>query len=174
MKKITKLLYLSLISILLLGFVGCSSKTVKYTDAESLITDYVKTYYTVTTADVEMYDNITRGGTSASAVAKLTKPAEERFKPFLSEEFYKDLQSRRMSYLRIKEASEKDYTVAVKSIKLEKASENKETKGAIYYYDIELVQTSSKGVENIKDRKQITVYNVENYWQITNSYLNGY
>ena len=79
-----------------------------------------------------------------------------------------------MTYGRCKEASENNYYVAVKSIKLEKYSEDTQTK--VYYYDIELIQTSISGneVKSIKDEKQLTVSKIKDSWKVSNSYTYGY
>ncbi|MGV8981459.1 hypothetical protein [Clostridium sp.] len=77
-------------------------------------------------------------------------------------------------YTITKEASEGNYTVSLSNVKLEKDSEDEQTK--TYYYDIELIQTSISGnkVKGIKDKKQITVSKVKDSWKVSNSYTYGY
>jgi len=156
------------------SFVGCSSKASEDSKAESVITEYINTYYTITKDDIELYRKIVGGNKDANVLISDTNKANEKFKNLMTDTAYVTIATKRMSYGRCKEASDNNYYVTVKNIKLEKSSEDTQSK--VYYYDIELTQTSLSGNEakNIKDRKQIIVSKVKDSWKVSNSYMDGY
>lgn len=174
MIKLNKICCLLLVGILMLSFVGCSTNVSEGSSAESVITKYVNTYYTINKEDIELYKKIVGGNKDINDQVRDTNKASERFKDLMTDTAYADFINTRMSYGRCKEASEGNYYVTVKSIKLEKDSENAETR--VYYYDIELIQTSILGneVKNIKDKKQITLSKIKDSWKVSNSYTYGY
>lgn len=172
MIKLNKICFLLLVGILMLSFVGCSTNVREDSSAESVITKYINTYYTITKDDIELYKKIVGGNKDINDQVRDTNKASERFKDLMTDTAYEDII--RMSYGRCKEASEGNYYVTVKSVKLEKHSGDAETK--VYYYDIELIQTSITGneVKNIKDKKQITLSKIKDSWKVSNSYTYGY
>lgn len=155
------------------SFVGCNT-TSGNSSAEGVITEYINSYYTITKDDLELYRKITGGNKDANVLESDTNKANKEFKNLMTDTAYEDITATRMSYGRCKEASINNYYVAVKNIKLEKYSEDTQTK--VYYYDIELIQTSILGneVKSIKDKKQITVTKIKDSWKVSNSYTHGY
>ncbi|MBZ9633663.1 M56 family metallopeptidase [Clostridium sp. FP1] len=152
------------------------SQKAKDTDsdsAESSITKYINTYYTITKEDIELYKKIVGGNKDINVLLSDNNKANEKFKNLMTETAYAAIITDRMSYLRCKEANESNYYVAVKSIKLEKYSEEMQTK--VYYYDVELTQRSISGneVKVIKDRKQIAVSKIKGNWKVS-KYTYGY
>jgi len=170
MKRLTNICCLLLVCFVMFSFVGCRANS----SAESVITDYINAYYTITKDDIELYKKIKGGNKDINVLESDTNKANEEFKNLMTDTAYEDLKNSLMSYRRCKEASENNYYVAVKSIKLEKYSEDAQTE--VYYYYIELTQTSilENEVKNIKDRKQITVSKIKGNWKVSNSYTNGY
>lgn len=156
------------------SFVGCRANDKGYSSAEGVITEYINTYYTITKDDIELYKKITAGYKNIQDLVSDTNKANERFKNLMTDSAYAKITGNLMTYRRCKEASDNGYYVEVKSVKLEKYFENAERE--VYYYYIELVQTSISGneVKNIKDRKQITVTKINGNWKVSNSYANGY
>ncbi|MCB2311402.1 M56 family metallopeptidase [Clostridium tagluense] len=153
------------------------AKEAKDTDsdsAESIITKYINTYYTITKEDIELYKKIIGGNKDINILLSDINKANEKFKKLMTETAYAAIITDRVSYLRCKEANESNYYVAVKSIKLEKYSEETQTK--VYYYDVEVTQRSISGnkVKNIKDRKQIAVSKVKGNWKVSKAYTYGY
>jgi len=156
------------------SFVGCSPKSNEDSKAESVITEYINTYYTITKDDIELYKKVTGGNKDINVLISDTNRANEKFKNLMTDTAYAELVAKRMSYGRCKEASDNNYYVTVKSIKLEKSSEDAQSK--VYYYDIELTQTSLSGneVKSIKDKRQIVVSKVKDSWKVSGAYMNGY
>jgi len=156
------------------SFVACSPNVSEDSRAEQVITEYVNTYYTITKDDIELYKKIVHGNKDINILISDSNKANEKFKKSMTDKAYESIITDRMTYGRCKEASDGQYTVIVSSIKLEKNSEDEQTK--IYYYDVELIQTSISGNESksIKDKKQITVSKIENSWKVSNSYTYGY
>jgi len=172
MKRLTNICCLLLVGIIMFSFVACSPNTSGNSNAESVITEYINTYYTITKDDIELYKRIASGNKDINVLVSDTNKASKKFKNLMTDTAYADII--RMTYGRCKEASENNYYVAVKNVKLEKYSEDTQTK--VYYYDIELIQTSISGneVKSIKDEKQITVSKIKDSWKVSNSYTYGY
>jgi len=158
----------------MLSFVACSPSVSEDDSAEKVITEYVTTFYTITNDDLELYKKIVRGSTDVNALISDSNKANEKFKSLMTDKAYEAIIADRIAYMRCKEASEGKYTVSVSKVKLEKDSQDQQTK--TYYYDIELTQTPISGdkVKNIKNKKQITVAKVNDTWKVSNSYTYGY
>ena len=171
MKRLNNILCLLLVSIIMFSFVACSPNISEDSSAESVITEYVNTYYTITKDDIDLYKKIMTNKDIKTSVSD-TEKATKRFKNLMTDTAYSDMT--RMSYGRCKEASENNYYVTVKNIKLEKDSEDTQTK--VYYYDIELIQTSILGneVKSVKEKRQITLSKIKDSWKVSNSYTGGY
>ncbi|MGH4124689.1 MAG: M56 family metallopeptidase [Clostridium sp.] len=146
------------------------------TSAESIITEYINTYYTITKEDIELYKKIVGGSKDINELISDTNKADKKFENLMTDTAYAAIITDRMSYLRCKEANENNYYVAVKSIKLEKYYEETQTKVYYYYYDVELTQRAISGnkAKNIKDRKQIAVSKVKGNWKVSMAYTYGY
>jgi hypothetical protein len=174
MKRLTNICGLLLLSSIMFIFMGCSANIKESSNAESVITEYVNTYYTITKDDIELYKKITGGNKDGNVLDSYTNKANKEFKNLMTDAAYADITATRMSYGRCKEAAENNYYVTVKSINLEKYSEDTQTQ--VYYYDIELIQTPILGneVKSIKDKKQITVSMINGNWKVSNSFLDGY
>lgn len=172
MKRLKNIFCLLLVSIIIFSFVACSPNISEDSSAESVITEYVNTYYTITKEDIELYKKIINGNKDINVLVSDTEKANKEFKNLMTDTAYSDM--RRMSYGRCKEASENNYYVTVKNIKLEKYSEDTQTK--VYYYDIELIQTSILGneVKSVKEKRQITLSKIKDSWKVSNSYTGGY
>jgi hypothetical protein len=172
MKRISNICCILLVGIIMFSFVACSPDANENSSAESVITEYVTTYYTITKEDIELYKKIINGNKDITALVRDTKKANKEFKNLMTDTAYSDMT--RMSYGRCKEASENNYYVTVKNIKLEKYSEDTQTK--VYYYDIELIQTSILGseVKSVKEKRQITLSKIKDSWKVSNSYTDGY
>lgn len=174
MKRLNNIFSLLLVSILMFSFVACSPKDSEDSSAESVITEYINTYYTITKDDIDLYKKITGGNKDINVLVSDTNKANEKFKNLMTDTAYADIVNTRMSYGRCKEGSKNNYYVTVKNIKLEKDSEDTQTK--VYYYDIELIQTSILGneVKSIKEKRQITLSKIKDSWKVSNSYTGGY
>ncbi|MGV8979856.1 hypothetical protein [Clostridium sp.] len=161
MKILTNICCLLLMSFSMLSFVGCTSKNVIYPSAESVINEYIKTYYTISKDDMDLYRKIEEGITTTYIEA-----ASVRFKPLLDNESYEAIVGTRVAINRIKDASKGNYSVAVKSIKLEKFTENKTKDIKTFDYIVELVQTSlvSNKVKNVIVKKGIVVGKRNDGW----------
>jgi len=145
-------------------------------DVEEAIKYYINLYYQIDKYDIALYKKIVAGNKDATVLAHDTNIIEGEFKGLMTTKAYENLVLSRMAYMRCKEASEKKYYVAIKSIKLEKDSEDKANLTKVYYYDIELIQTAIAGtqVKSIKDKKQITVSKINDTWKVSNAYTYGY
>lgn len=174
MKRLYNIFCLLLVSIIMFSFVACSPKISEDSSAESVITEYVNTYYTITKDDIDLYKKITDGNKDVNVLASDFNKANEKFKHLMTDAAYADFTNTRMSYGRCRKASENNYYVTVKNIKLEKYSKDTQTK--VYYYDIELIQTSILGneVKSVKEKRQITLSKVTDSWKVSNSYTGGY
>jgi hypothetical protein len=174
MKKLNKICCLLLISVFMFSFVACSPKSSEDSKAESVITEYINAYYTITKDDIELYRRIVGGNKDANVLISDTNKANEKFKNLMTDTAYATIIAKRMSYGRCKEASDNNYYVTVKNIKLEKSSEDTQSK--VYYYDIDLTQTSLSGneVKSVKDKRQIVVSKVKDSWKVSNAYMDGY
>ena len=174
MRNINKICCLFLVSIIMFSIVACSPNASEDDSAETVITKYVTTYYKITKDDIELYKKIVAGNKDVNILISDSNKANERFKNLMTDKAYEGIITDRMAYGRCKEASEGKYTVSVSNVKLQKDSEDEQTK--TYYYDIELIQTSILGnkVKSIKDKKQITVSKVKGSWKVSNSYTYGY
>lgn len=172
MKKLTNIFCLILMVFLTFSLAGCKVKDGDDAKAQAVIKKYVNTYYTIDKNDIDTYGKIIAGSKMTQAALMefdaIMKIAEERFKPLTTDAAYHELTASRMSYGRIKDAYTKKYYVTVKDIKLEKYSEDKEKQMLVYYYDIELTQTSISGNEtkSVKDKKQITVSKIKDDWKV--------
>lgn len=168
MKKLTNIFCLLLMILLTFSLAGCNIKDSDDDKAQDVIKKYVNTYYTIDKNDIETYGKIMAGTKDINELDALTKSTWEKFRPLTTDVAYHEITASRMTYGRIKEASAKKYYVTVKDIKLEKYSEDKEKQMLVYYYDIELTQTSISGSEtkSVKDKKQITVSNVNGDWKV--------
>ena len=166
-KSMNILCFLSMI-FLTFNLSGCTLKDSDDIKAQDVIKKYVTTYYTIDNSDINTYEKITSGTKDIYGLDTLTKSAGEKFMPFMTDAAYQDLTASRMSYGRIKMAHDKEYNVTVKDIKLEKDSEDKEKEVRVYYYDIELTQTSILGNEtkSVKDKQQITVSKINDDWKV--------
>ncbi|MBU3146101.1 hypothetical protein [Clostridium sp. CF012] len=147
----------------MLSFSGCTSKNVIYTSAESVINEYIKTYYTISKEDIDLYRKIEEGITN-----KKIEAISVRFKPLLDNESYKEIIGTRVSYERIKDASRGKYSVAIKNIKLEKFTENKTKDFKTFDYIVELVQTSlvDNKAKNVIVKKGIVASKVNDGWRV--------
>lgn len=169
MKRLKNIFCLLLVSIIMFSFVACSSKDSEDSKAESVITEYVNTYYTITKDDIDLYNKVMTSKDIETSISN-TQKANERFKNLMADPEYMT----RMSYGRCKQASENNYYVTVKNIKLEKHSEDVQTK--VYYYDIELIQKPISGNEekSLKEKRQITVSKIKDSWKVSSAYTDGY
>ena len=143
---------------------------------EEAIKYYINLYYQIDKYDIALYKKIVSGNKDATALAHDTNIIEGEFKGLMTTKAYENLVASRMAYMRCKEAEEKNYYVAIKSITLTKDSEDKAALTKVYYYDIILTQTSIDGnqVKNSKDRKQITVTKINDTWVVSNAYIYSY
>jgi hypothetical protein len=179
MKKLTNTFCLILMVFLTFSLAGCKAKNSNDAKAQAVIKKYVNAYYTIDKNDIDTYGKIIAGSKMTQPALMefdaLMKIAEERFKPLVTDAAYHELTASRMSYGRIKGAYTKKYYVTVKDIKLEKYSEDKEKQMLVYYYDIELTQTSISGNEtkSVKDKKQITVSKIKDDWKVEHFSANG-
>jgi hypothetical protein len=55
MKRISNICCILLVGIIMFSFVACSPDANENSSAESVITEYVTTYYTITKEDIELY-----------------------------------------------------------------------------------------------------------------------
>ncbi|MPN48725.1 hypothetical protein SDC9_196337 [bioreactor metagenome] len=174
MKRLKNIFCLLLVSIVIFSFVACSPNISEDSSAESVITEYVNTYYTITKDDIDLYKKITGVNEDINVLISNNEKAKEKFKNLMTVEAYENFTNSRMYYGRCREASENNYYVTVKNIKLEKYSEDTQTK--VYYYDIELIQTSILGneVKSVKEKRQITLSKIRDSWKVSNSYTGGY
>jgi hypothetical protein len=168
MKKLTNIFCLILMVFLTFSLAGCNDNDSDDTKAQNVITKYVNTYYTIDKNDIETYRKLVGGMKDINELDALTKSTWEKFKPLTTDAAYHEITASLMTYRRIKEASAKKYYVTVKDIKLEKYSEDKEKQMLVYYYEIELTQTSISGSEtkSVKDKKQITISKVKGDWKV--------
>ncbi|NMM62518.1 hypothetical protein HBE96_07395 [Clostridium sp. P21] len=170
-----KLFYYVLIitTFLTLGmFSGCS----KNTDAESkeIASRYITFFYTIDKNDLENYKIITNGfipndANSYNKFIKAKNSCDDKFKPLMTDSAYKDLLLTRMSYRRAKDAYENQYYCKVKNIKLEKYDEIKDRNELIYYYTIEIIQTSVVNNKKtiIRQGNQICIVKENSAWKVS-------
>lgn len=173
MKRLNNIFSLLLVSIIMFSFVACSPNISEDSSVESVITEYVNTYYTITKDDIDLYRKITGVNEDINVLISNNEKAKEKFKNLMTAEAYENITNSRMYYGRCREASENNYYVTVKNIKLEKYSEDTQTK--VYYYDIELIQTSILGneVKIVKEKRQISLSRIKDSWKVSNSYVGG-
>ena len=174
MKRLTHICCLLLVSFSLLSFIGCTPKKVVYSSAESVINEYLKTYYTVSKDDIDLYRQIKVAGNPTELYKRINE-ASIRFKPLLMDESYQGLVGTRESFERIKDASKDNYSVAVKNIKLEKFIERKNKESITYDCTVELIQTSIFGnnVKNLKVKKGIIAIKLNDSWIICQTIESG-
>lgn len=170
MKRLSIICCLLLVSIIMFSFVACSPNVSEASSAKSVITEYINTYYTITKDDLELYKRIMGGNKDINVLLSDADKANKEFKNLMTDTAYAAIVADRMSYLRCDVASKDSYMVDVTSVKLEKDSENAQTK--TYFYDIELKQTSTAGntTRNIKERKKINVSKIKDSWKVSNTY----
>lgn len=173
MKKTFSFILIISIFITLGIFSGCSNNSDE-AKAEKVISEYVNTFYTIYENDLENYKIITSGSdvNDKNKYEKFTEAlnkSNEKFKPLMTNEAYQNLVAVRMSYSRVSQAFKNKYYCKVKNIKIEKYSEDKSKNMLVYYYDIEILQTSIKdSKENIvKERQQISVVSENSAWKVS-------
>lgn len=172
MKKLTNIFCLLLVVLLTFSLSGCKIKDKEDDKAQDVIKKYLNTYYTIDKNDIDNYGKIVGGFKPTEKdlleLDALTKSSVEKFKPLTTDAAYNELIATRMSYGRTKGAYDEKYYVTVKDIKLTKDSEDKEKGVRVYYYEIELTQTSISGSETktVKDKKQIAVSKVNDDWKV--------
>ena len=177
MKKLTNIFCLLLVVILTFSLSGCKIKDKEVDKAQAVIKKYLNTYYTIDNNDITTYKKITSGTKDIFELDILTKASEKNFIPLMTDAAYNELIGTRMSYGRIKGASDEMYYVTVKSIKLTKDSEDKEKGVRVYYYEIELTKNYISGTEatSVKDKKQISVSKINDDWKVEHfSATDGY
>jgi len=176
-KKLTNIFCLLLVVILTFSLSGCKIKDKEVDKAQAVIKKYLNTYYTIDNNDITTYKKITSGTKDIFELDILTKASEKNFIPLMTDAAYNELIGTRMSYGRIKGASDEMYYVTVKSIKLTKDSEDKEKGVRVYYYEIELTKNYISGTEatSVKDKKQISVSKINDDWKVEHfSATDGY
>lgn len=172
MKKLTNVFCLLLVVLLTFSLSSCKIKDKEDDKAQDVIKQYLSTYYTIDKNDIDNYGKIIAGFKPTEKdlleLDTIMKSSEEKFKPITTDAAYNELIATRMSYGRIKGAYDEKYYVTVKDIKLTKDSEDKKKIVRVYYYDIELTQTSISGSEtkSVKDKKQITVSKINDDWKV--------
>ena len=156
-------------------FVGCNTN--EHED-QKIAKDWLNLYYTMGESDFECYEKMNSGFKKEEAEEFISYLNEykQKFKPFLSDSLYQNLEANRDFTLRIKEPYEEKYYIKVKSIEFEKYHEenientekNTEQPLLVYYYTIELVQTSISGdeIKTAKIRKQISLQKNDNIWKV--------
>jgi hypothetical protein len=177
MKKLTNIFCLLLVVLLTFSLSGCKIKDKEDDKAQAVIKKYLTTYYTVDNNDITTYKNIISGTKDIFELDVLTKAAGENFIPLMTDAAYHELTASRMSYGRIKGASDEMYYVTVKNIKLTKDSEDKEKKVRVYYYEIELTKNYISGNKStsVSDKKQIAVSKINDDWKVEHfSATDGY
>ena len=168
MKKLTNIFCLLLVVLLTFSLSGCKIKDKEDDKAQDVIKKYLNTYYTVDNNDITTYKKIMSGTKDIFKLDILIKAAGENFIPLMTDAAYQELNASRMSYGRIKGASDELYYITVKNIKLTNDSEDKEKKVRVYYYEIELTKNYISGTEttSVKDKKQITVSKINDDWKV--------
>ncbi|MCM1989252.1 hypothetical protein [Oceanirhabdus seepicola] len=178
MKTPRKIYSLILVIFITFIFVGCNTKNTDEQEAQKNAKDWLNLYYTVEESDFEFYEKMNSGFKKEEAqefISSLNE-YEEKFKSFLSDSLFQNLEANRDFTLRIKEPYEQKYYIKVKNIEFEKYQEknidntekDKEQPMLVYYYNIELVQTSISGDEIKIDeiRKQISLQKNDDIWKV--------
>ena len=84
MKRLTNICCLLLVGIIMFSFVACSPNASVSSNAESVITEYLNTYYTITKDDIELYKRIAGGNKDINVLVSDTNKASKKFKNLMS------------------------------------------------------------------------------------------
>lgn len=129
---------------------------------ETLIKYYINAYCTIDKDDIALYKKIIAGNKDVKTHESDIYKSSDDIRGALTPKAYRKLIDSKMDYGRYKLASEGNFYITIKNIKLSKTSEDKVARTKIYTYDINLIQTSiaDNKAKEYTDTKQIIL--VEN------------